>query len=101
MTRIEYASFNFSRLLVWEDSLRLAAEHLPFGVGQGNFGIETYSTGKLKMVLTNGVEIRDLYRLAAEQNVQIRRLDYKKDSLQDIFLKAMESPNGAAVEERS
>ena len=41
------------------------------------------------MVLSNGVEIRDLYRIAAEQDVQIRRLDYKRDSLQDIFLKAM------------
>jgi len=58
----------------------------------GRLGCEWASqgNGKLKMVLTNGVEIRDLYRLAAEQSVQIRRLDYKRDSLQDIFLKAME-----------
>jgi ABC-2 type transport system ATP-binding protein len=58
----------------------------------GRLGCEWASqgNGKLKMVLTNGVEIRDLYLLAAEQNVQIRRLDYKRDSLQDIFLKAME-----------
>ena len=26
--------------------------------------------------------------------VQIRRLNYKRDSLEDIFLKAMEAPNG-------
>jgi hypothetical protein len=26
--------------------------------------------------------------------VQIRRLNYKKDSLEDIFLKAMENGNG-------
>ena len=44
----------------------------------------------VKLVLPEGVEVRDLYRLAAERQVQIRRLDYKKDSLQDIFLKAME-----------
>jgi ABC-2 type transport system ATP-binding protein len=58
----------------------------------GRLGCEWASqgNGKLKMVLTNGVEIRDLYRLAAEQNVQIRRLDYKRDSLQDICLTAME-----------
>ena len=30
------------------------------------------------------------YRLAAERKIQIRRLDYKRDSLEDIFLKAME-----------
>jgi len=58
----------------------------------GRLGCEWASqgNGKLKMILTNGVEIRDLYRLAAERSVQIRRLDYKRDSLQDIFLKAME-----------
>ena len=45
---------------------------------------------RIKLVLPEGVEVRDLYRLAAERQVQIRRLDYKTDSLQDIFLKAME-----------
>lgn len=56
-------------------------------------GVEMAVAGKqkMKLVLPEGVEIRDLYRLAAERQVQIRRLDYKKDSLQDIFLKAMES----------
>jgi len=45
---------------------------------------------RMKLVLPEGVEIRDLYRLAAERQVQIRRLNYKKDSLEEIFLKAME-----------
>ncbi len=45
---------------------------------------------RLKMVLPEGVAIRHLYTVAADQAIQIRRLDYKKDSLQDIFLKAME-----------
>jgi len=49
---------------------------------------------KLKMILPEAVEVRDLYRLASETGVQIRRLDFKRDSLQDIFLKAMETPNG-------
>jgi ABC-2 type transport system ATP-binding protein len=43
------------------------------------------------MVLPEGIEIRHLYELAAERQVQIRKLDYKRDSLQDIFLKAMET----------
>jgi ABC-2 type transport system ATP-binding protein len=59
-------------------------------------GVEMADGGKqgkqtMKLVLPQGVEVRDLYRLAAERQVQIRRLDYKKDSLQDIFLKAMET----------
>ena len=50
--------------------------------------------GRLKMVLPEAIAVRDLYRIAAEQQLQIRRLDYKRDSLQDIFLKAMEEPRG-------
>lgn len=49
---------------------------------------------KIKMVLPEGIEIRDLYGLAAERQIQIRRLNYKRDSLQDIFLKAMEATHG-------
>jgi len=58
----------------------------------GRLGCEYAETGfqKLKLILANGVEVRDLYKIAAEQNVQIRRLNYKRDSLEDIFLKAME-----------
>ncbi|NIP14361.1 MAG: ABC transporter ATP-binding protein, partial [Pseudomonadales bacterium] len=36
-----------------------------------------------------------LYEIAAAKEIQIRRLDYKRDSLQDIFLKAMELPSGS------
>ena len=47
------------------------------------------------MILPSEVEVRDLYRMAADTGVQIRKLDYKRDSLQDIFLKAMETPDGS------
>jgi ABC-2 type transport system ATP-binding protein len=46
------------------------------------------------MVLPPGLEIRQLYEAAAAREVQIRRLTYKRDSLQDIFLKAMEADRG-------
>ncbi|MDT5061784.1 MAG: type transport system ATP-binding protein [Acidobacteriota bacterium] len=61
----------------------------------GRMGCEYALTNerRLKLVLQNGVEIRDLYKLAAEQQVQIRRLNFKRDSLEDIFLKAMEQEN--------
>jgi len=49
------------------------------------------SDHRLKIILQQGTEIRDLYRLADEYQVQIRRLAYKRDSLEDIFLKAMEN----------
>jgi ABC-2 type transport system ATP-binding protein len=54
------------------------------------------SANRLKAVLSNGMEIRDIYRLAGERGVQLRRLNYRRDTLEDIFLKAMEtSTNGS------
>src|ERR1700736_3276122 len=52
----------------------------------------TGAQGRIKLVLPDGLEVRRLYEVAAEQNVQIRRLNHKRDSLEDIFLKAMETP---------
>jgi ABC-2 type transport system ATP-binding protein len=61
----------------------------------GSLGCEYALTSerRLKLVLQKGVEISDLYRIAREQKVQIRRLNFKRDSLEDIFLKAMEDGN--------
>ena len=41
---------------------------------------------RLKLVLPEGIEIKNLYELAASKDVQIRKLNYKRDSLEDIFL---------------
>jgi ABC-2 type transport system ATP-binding protein len=46
--------------------------------------------GRFKMVLREGVTVKDLYRVASERDVQIRKLNRRHDSLEDIFLKAME-----------
>jgi ABC-2 type transport system ATP-binding protein len=50
--------------------------------------------GRIKLVMPETLEVRQLYAVAAEQNVQIRRLNHKRDSLEDIFLKAMEATSG-------
>jgi ABC-2 type transport system ATP-binding protein len=47
--------------------------------------------GRFKMVLPVGFEIREIYRVAAEHNLELRTLSYRRDSLDDIFMKAMES----------
>ena len=52
------------------------------------------SANRLKIVLQEGIEVRDLYRIAEQEDVQLRRLSYKRDSLEDIFLKAMENGYG-------
>jgi ABC-2 type transport system ATP-binding protein len=63
-----------------------------FAAAIGSMGCEYAMTGeqRVKLVMNDGLEVRDIYKLAAERNVQIRRLNYKRDSLEDIFLKAME-----------
>jgi ABC-2 type transport system ATP-binding protein len=49
----------------------------------------SFGGGRLKIVLPDQIELRQLYRLATEHSVQIRRMNYRRDSLEDIFLKAM------------
>jgi ABC-2 type transport system ATP-binding protein len=50
--------------------------------------------GRIKLVLPDVLDVRQLYEVAASQNVQIRRMNHRRDSLEDIFLKAMEASNG-------
>src|SRR6266542_6290330 len=71
----------------------------PFVAAVDSMGCECAVTSdhRLKVILQEGTEIRDLYRLAADSDLQIRRLSYKRDSLEDIFLKAME--NGSQSEQ--
>jgi ABC-2 type transport system ATP-binding protein len=47
--------------------------------------------GRLKMVVPVEFEMREIYMLAAERDLQLRRLNYRRDTLEDIFLKAMET----------
>ena len=70
----------------------------PFVAAVDSLGCECAVTSdhRLKIILQDGAEIRDLYRAAAETQLQIRRLTYKRDSLEDIFLKAMENGNGGS-----
>ena len=74
------------------------------GESNGNFlasmeelGCETAPgvQGRIKVILPDSFEVRRLYELAAGQNVQIRRLNHRRDSLEDIFLKAMEAGSEA------
>lgn len=46
---------------------------------------------RFKMVLREGVEVSDLYRIAAQSEVQIRKLTRRHDSLETIFLRAMDT----------
>ena len=67
-----------------------------FAEALGALGCEYALEGdkRLKTVLPQGVEVRDIYQVAADQQIRIRRLDYRRDSLKDIFLRAMEVNRG-------
>jgi ABC-2 type transport system ATP-binding protein len=69
-----------------------------FAEAVGNLGCEYALSGerRMKLVMNETIEISDLYRLALENSVQIRRLNFKRDSLEDIFLKAMENGDAGA-----
>ncbi|MFT3745144.1 MAG: ABC transporter ATP-binding protein [Pyrinomonadaceae bacterium] len=73
-----------------------------FVAGIAQMGCEYALTGerRIKVIMQETVEIGDLYKLALRNSVQIRRLNFKRDSLEDIFLKAMESETAPANEGR-
>jgi ABC-2 type transport system ATP-binding protein len=87
-----------------EEERKANLKFLELEVTQGNGFLESvqklgcecaaFGAGRLKVVLPDNIEVRQLYRLAAEHSVQIRRMNYRRDSLEDIFLKAM-STTGA------
>lgn len=52
---------------------------------------EAVGSGRFKMVLPEGFNLREIYRVAADRDLPLRRLSYRRDTLEDIFLKAMEA----------
>jgi ABC-2 type transport system ATP-binding protein len=50
-----------------------------------------FGNTRLKLVLPDEIEIRQLYAIATERGAQIRKMTYRRDSLEDIFLSAMEN----------
>ncbi len=50
----------------------------------------SFPGGRIKLVIPDHIEARDLYVVAAQQGVQIRRMNQRRDSLEDIFLRAMD-----------
>jgi ABC-2 type transport system ATP-binding protein len=76
--------------------LELQAPNEAFTAELTKLGCElaVQESGRMKLVLPDGRSIRDLYTVADRLDVGIRHVDLKRDSLQDIFLRAMEDDNG-------
>ena len=54
----------------------------------------SFPGGRIKLVMPDNIEARDLYVIASDQGVQIRRMNQRRDSLEDIFLRAMDNGVG-------
>ena len=72
--------------------MQIRGNEADFVKGLRNLGCEVAlpNRRRIKAIIPDGTDISQLYELAANLNVQIRNLDYKRDSLEDIFLRAME-----------
>jgi ABC-2 type transport system ATP-binding protein len=82
-----------------EEERKANLKFLELEVTQGNGFLESvralgcecasFGAGRVRIVLPDNIDLRQIYRTAAEHNVQIRRMNYRRDTLEDIFLKAM------------
>ncbi len=53
-----------------------------------------FAGGRVKVVMPDALSQRDLYVTAADAGAEIRRIQTRRDSLEDIFLRAMEYEGG-------
>src|ERR1019366_10501550 len=67
-----------------------------FSVSIRGLGCECacFPGGRIKLVMPDNIAARDLYVIASELGVQIRRMNQRRDSLEDIFLRAMDGEIG-------
>lgn len=49
-----------------------------------------FAGGRIKLVMPDRMEPHDLYRMASQNGLEIRRIRRRRDSLEDIFMRAME-----------
>lgn len=73
--------------------IETASDNSSLAAALSQTGCQCVTTGlnRLRMELPANFELKEVYRLAAERDLPLRRLNYKRDTLEDIFLKAMET----------
>jgi ABC-2 type transport system ATP-binding protein len=76
--------------------IELQAPEPAFAEALAGLGCElaVQDAARLKLVMPGDRSVKDLYSAADRLGVGIRHLDIKRDSLQDIFLRAMEVNHG-------
>lgn len=81
--------------------LQIRGDERAFVQGLRDLGCEVAipNRRRIKAIIPESVEIKQLYSLAEQLAVQIRSLDYKRDTLEDIFLRAMDEDSGFSDED--
>lgn len=81
--------------------LQIRGDERAFVQGLRDLGCEVAipNRRRIKAIIPESVEIKQLYSLAEQLSVQIRSLDYKRDTLEDIFLRAMDEESGFSDED--
>jgi len=77
-----------------EVDLEAPSDEFDRAVGALGCEVASLEPGRLKLVMPADLSTRALWTTADELGVGIRRLDLKRDSLQDIFMRAMEDNHG-------
>jgi len=54
----------------------------------------SFPGGRVKLVMPDAITLRDVYVAAADSGVQIRRIQQRRDSLEDIFMRAVDYEGG-------
>jgi ABC-2 type transport system ATP-binding protein len=50
-----------------------------------------FADGRIKLIVPDRIQSRDIYMAASHAGMQIRRMHQRRDSLEDIFMRAMEA----------
>src|SRR5215468_873447 len=89
-----------------EEERKANLKFLELEVTQGNGFLDSvralgcecaaFGAGRVRVILPDNIDLRQIYRAAAQHDVQIRRMNYRRDTLEDIFLKAMAGQPQAA-----
>src|SRR5258708_16098675 len=49
-----------------------------------------FADGRIKVVMPDKVEVKEVFKCAPDKGVQIRRMNHRRDSLEDIYLTTMQ-----------
>ena len=71
--------------------LEVSGDDTNFAVALREHGAEgvTEGGGRWRIVLQPGVELDIIWRLVGRENLEVRRLTHRRDTLEEIFLKAV------------